>query len=126
MSKAFNGGYSLKINGTEWKLLSGYSPSWTEEEQENFENYDFTTVTAYKGIRFSAAFKVSKLSEDDKDALLTLLAPRTVSLECPDYTGTVKVSGVSAELTAANHLGKWYDVSFSAAAAALTPLGGGL
>ena len=126
MSKVFNGGYTLKIKGTEWELLNGYSPSWTEEEQENFENHDFTNVTVYKGIRFSAAFKVKKLSEEDKAALLKLLAPRIIDIECPDYTGKVKISGVSAELTSANHLGKWYDVSFNAAAAALTPLGGGL
>ena len=126
MSKEFNGGYTLKIGGLTWDLLNGYSPSWTEEEQENFENYDFSNVTTYKGIRFLAAFKIKKLSEEDKDTLLKAIEPRIISIECPDYTGTVKISGVSAELTTANHLGKWYDVSFSAAAAALTPLGDGL
>lgn len=126
MSKEFNGGYTIKINGTEWELLNGYSPSWTEEEAENFENYDFSNFTQLKGVRFSAAFKVGNLSEEDKGTLLDLLAPRLVSIECPDYKGNVKISGVSAELIAAKSLGKWYSVSFNAAAVALTPLGGGL
>ena len=126
MSKELNGGYSLKIGGEEWPLLNGYSPSWTEEEKENFENYDFTNITVYKGVRFSAAVKVNKLSEEDKGKLLALLAPRVVDMELPDYVGKVKVSGVAAELTSANHLGKWYDVSFNAAAVGLKPIGGGL
>nr|DAU71508.1 MAG TPA: hypothetical protein [Caudoviricetes sp.] len=126
MSKNFNGGYALKLGETEWKLLSGYSPSWEEVEAENFENYDFKNITAYKGIRFSAGFKVSKLSEEDKNALLAALAPRNIYMECPDYKGNVKISSVSAELISANHMGKWYSVSFNAAASELMPLGGGL
>ena len=49
MSKEFNGGYTIKINGTEWELLNGYYPSWAEEEAENFENYDFSDFTQLKG-----------------------------------------------------------------------------
>ena len=56
---------------------------WAEEEAENFENYDFSDFTQLKGVRFSAAFKVGNLSEEDKSALLDLLAPRLVSIECP-------------------------------------------
>ncbi len=126
MSKTYNGGISVKINNTLIDTNNGYSPSWTDEKAEDFENHDFTTVTAYKGVRFSASFKIAKLSEEDKTALLALIAPRTVTLECPDFTGTVNISGVSANLDHANHLRTCYTVSFTAVAAALTPLGGGL
>lgn len=126
MAKVYNGGISIKIGNTVFETINGYSPSWTEETAEEFENYDFTTVTAYKGVRFSASFKFEKLSEDDKNTLLSVISPRTVTIECPDFTGTVNISGVLANLDHANYYGIYYTVSFNAAAAALTSLGGGL
>lgn len=41
MSKDFNGGYQITLGTTKWDLLNGYTPSWENEEKENFENYDF-------------------------------------------------------------------------------------
>ena len=125
MSKDFNGGYQITLGTTKWDLLNGYTPSWENEEKENFENYDFSTFTEYKGTRFSAAFKVGKLCEADKEALLRLLQPRIIQLTCPDYSGQVKISGVGAELISANSLGKWYTVSFTATATSLTKLSDG-
>lgn len=126
MSKILNGGIVIQLGQYTLETINGYSPSWTDEETEAFENWDFSTVTVYKGQRFSASVTANNLSADDKAALITALSPRIIDAEFPDFSGKVKISGVSAVLTQGNFYGERYTVTFSAAAVDLTPIGGGL
>lgn len=126
MSKAYNGGITITLGDYELETINGYDAEWEDIEAENFENWDFSNVTEYKGRRFSCTVSAAKLSAEDKAALLTALSPRIIRMKCPDYEGMVKISNVSAELTNAKIFGERYTVNFSAAAVALVPVSGGL
>lgn len=128
MSKIPNGGVPVAIGGFDIPQINAYSTAWTKEEAASFENWDFSDVTLYKGQRFSVSVTANNLTPEEKDGLISALSSRTVSLVCPDYSGTVKITGLNTKLSHANFYGKWYDVSFTAAAIELDELdsGGGL
>lgn len=52
MAEYYNGGISITVGGVTLKYINSYSPSWSPEEGETFESWDFTTVYALKGYRF--------------------------------------------------------------------------
>lgn len=129
MSDVANGGISITLGDYVLPYISGYTARWEDEADGNsFENWDFSRKDYVKGRRFYLDVTTSPISADKRNELLSALYKRTFKLICPDYEGTVRVSSVSAPLTAAGFLGEWYTVSFTAAAVALdsVPDSGGL
>ncbi len=129
MSELTNGGISITLGNYVLPYISGYTARWEDEADGNsFENWDFRRKEYIKGRRFYLDITTAPLDEDKCKELLSVLYQRTFKLTCPEYEGTVRVNGVSAPLAAAGFLGKWYTVSFTAAAVALEgiPDSGGL
>lgn len=126
MSDIINGGISITLGTYVLQQISQYSPSWTYEEKETFENWDFSEVAIPKGRRFKLNVTANNLNPERKAALMNALFERQFNLICPDYTGIVRVTSVSLPIKKATRFGTWYDVSFSVAAVALVSSGGGL
>ncbi len=126
MYKIPNGGIAVKIGSYTLDLISSFSPSWEDEVQREFENWDFSTVTVYKGKRWTASITSGTLDTVEKDKLLSALSPRVVDFSSPDFSGPVRIENVSAELSSANFMGHYWVVSFTAAAVELSPVSGGL
>ena len=133
MYKTANGGITITAGDYEIKQINAYSCGYetvTASGGEQFENWDFTTVPdpeeTEQRERFTANVTSSNLSEEDKAALITALAPRVIEFTCPDFSGKVKISNVKISLQRANRYCKLYSVSFSAAAVEDTAVSGGL
>ena len=126
MSDLINGGITITLGSYELQQISQYSPSWAFEEKETFENHDFTQVSIPKGRRFQLAVTANNLNTERKNALLNALFARVFDLVCPDYSGKVRVTGVSQPIKTASRFGVWYSVSFTLAAVGLEGSGGSL
>lgn len=126
MSDIINGGITITLGTYVLQQMSQYSPSWTYEEKETFENWDFSEVTVPKGRRFQLSVTANNMSPERKDALMKALFVRQFNLICPDYEGVVKVTSVSLPIKTATRFGTWYTVSFSLAAVGLVDSGGSL
>lgn len=126
MSDIINGGITITLGTYVLQQMSQYSPSWTYEEKETFENWDFSEVAVPKGRRFQLSVTANNMSSERKDALMKALFARQFNLICPDYEGIVKVTSVSLPIKTATRFGTWYTVSFSVAAVGLVGSGGSL
>lgn len=126
MSDIINGGITITLGSYVLKQISQYSPSWGFEENETFENWDYSQITIPKGRRFQLSVTANNLNSERKNALMNALFERTFVIICPDYTGTVRVTNVSLPIKKATRFGTWYTVSFSVAAVGLEGSGGGL
>lgn len=126
MSDIINGGITITLGTYVLQQVSQYSPSWTFEDKDGFENWDYTQINITKGRRFQLAVTANNLSPERKDALMKALFDRQFTIECPDYTGIVRVTSVNLPIKTATRFGTWYTVSFSVAAVGLVGSGGGL
>ena len=126
MSDIINGGITITLGTYVLQQMSQYSPSWTYEEKEKFENWDFSDVDIPKGRRFQLSVTANNMSSERKDTLMKALFARQFNLICPDYEGIVKVTSVSLPIKTATRFGTWYTVSFSVAAVGLAGSGGSL
>ena len=126
MSDIINGGITITLGTYKLQQISQYSPSWSFEEKETFENWDFTQVSVPKGRRFNLSVTASNMNAERKNALMAVLFKRVFDIECPDYSGTVKITSVSLPIKKSTRFGTWWTVSFSVAAVGLEGSGGGL
>jgi len=115
MAKIINGGYSVKIGDYTLELLGGYSPTWTNEYDENnsFADYLGNKQRILKGRRFSLKISVGRLDSVDYNALVTALKSETIALVCPDFSGDCYCESIPAELKQANFNGVRYAISFT-------------
>ena len=120
----YNGGISVKLGSYTLKCINSYEASWSDETEE-FENWDYSTVTLYKGRRFKLSVSAI-LEESGKDDLITALSAHTLNIVCPDYEGEVAINSVSAPIQSSNFMGTYYKISFSATATELSGSSGSL
>ncbi len=127
MAEIQNGGYSVKIGGYTLNLLGSYSPSWTNEYDENsFTDWQGSFQKILKGRRFSLKISVSRLPVEDFRALSAELAKQDIDVECPDFTGICYCDDIPGELKQANFLAVRYGISFTLTAKELLKSGNGL
>lgn len=127
MSEIQNGGYSVKIGGYTLNLLGSYSPSWTNEYDENsFKDWQGNFQKILKGRRFSLKISVNRMPVEDFRALSAELKKQDIAVECPDFTGICYCDDIPGELKQANFLAVRYGISFTLTAKELLKSGNGL
>lgn len=126
MSDLYNGGISLGIGDFCLKHIGSYEPKWTHEfdSGNSFENFDFETVSAYKGRRFSASITTTAIPKAEADELMKALYSHRFQFTSPEFSGLVEIQGGSKPYVSSTRYGTFCTVSFSVAAVSLVGTGG--
>lgn len=98
MSIYHNGGISVTIGGTSVETVSSYSVS-----KHRGESVTFTDISITTGV----------MSQADAQVLLAKGQNETAAVVCPDYSGTMYLTGVSMDLVSANIFGNYCRVSLT-------------
>ena len=124
MSK-YNRGMSVTV-GSIPIVTERYEPQW-QPVTETFEKYDYSTVSIFKGNKYTASVTTGLLTQSEMIALRNALLVNSFTFKAPD----LPTEGIAAQTTsisnptAADLYGaKYYQMSFSIAAVALTNSGG--
>lgn len=106
-------------------VTESYQPHW-QTVTESFEKYDYSTVSIFKGNKFSASVTTGLLTKSEMVALRNALLVNNFTFKCPEFTSGVSVqtSSISFPTAADNYGTEYYQMSFDVAAVALTNSGG--
>lgn len=125
MSK-YNRGIQVSV-GTIDLVTERYEPQW-QTVTESFEKYDYSTVSIFKGNKFSANVTTGLLTKAQMVALRDALLVNSFTFKCPEFTSgiTVQTNSISYPTAADNYGTEWYQMSFNVAAVSLTGNSGSL
>ncbi len=127
MSEKYNRGISVTIRyedlGTSHDITIetlSYQPQF-DVISESFEKYDMSTVSIYKGDRFSVNIETGLMNASDMQALRFALLHNEFTLICPEYPSgtTVSLKSISFPTACDNYGTKWYRINFAVVAVAL-------
>lgn len=124
MSK-YNRGTTVTV-GTIPIVTERYEPSW-QTVTETFEKYDYSTVSVFKGNKFSASITTGLMTKSEMQTLRDALLVNSFTFKAPDLPSdgiAVQTSSISYPTAADLYGTQYYQMSFSIAAIALTNSGG--
>lgn len=124
MSK-YNRGITVTV-GTISIVTESYQPQW-QTVTESFEKYDYSTVSIFKGNKYTASVTTGLLTHSEMIALRNALLVNSFTFKAPDLPTaglTVQTTNISNPTAADLYGTEYYQMSFSIAAVALTNSGG--
>ena len=107
--RSINGGRKITIGDTEIDVISSYSPSWIKEYTDPFTTWDGREVKKLKSVRFRLTFSTYGIQPEELTALLAELKTDETTLECDEFSGTVRCDSISPELKNANFYGDFFS-----------------